>query len=83
MMELLGPPEEPSTVVETTRFAAKRHNDLLWFEQNEIWYPSVFDSTVLLLVSHVLFTLYFACLLKHSQFLHEVAVETHPCSDTW
>lgn len=55
---LVPPPEEHLPVVETTRFAAKRHNDLLWFEQNEVSYPSVFDSAVLLLVSHVLFALY-------------------------
>lgn len=30
------------------------------------------------LVSHVLLSLCFACQFKHSQFLREVAVETHP-----
>lgn len=75
----LGSPMRTLTVVETCHFAAKRHTMCCWgLEQDEMLYPSMFDSTVLLWFL-ILFILYLTSQLKHSQFLHESAVEARPC----
>lgn len=84
-MELLGPPDEHLLWLKPLAFAAKTNthtHTMICCGLNKTRYCIVQCVTALwssFLVSHVLFTLYFACQIKHSQFLQEVAVETHPC----
>lgn len=81
-MELLGPSEEHLLWLKPLALQPK--DTTICCGLNKMRYCILQCLTALssFLVSHVLFTLYFACQLKHSQFLHEVAVETHPCSET-
>lgn len=76
MLELLSPPD--LTVVETTHFAAKIHTIICCGLNKMRYYIFQCLTALSSFWFHVLFTLYFACWLKHSQFLHKVAVETHP-----
>lgn len=73
-------PRRTLTVVETTRFAAKRHT-MICCGLNKMKYCLLQCLTALSSFwFHVFFsTLYLTCQFKHSQFLHESAVETHPC----
>ena len=47
MMEVLGPSDEHSLWAKPLALQPKySRDDLLWFEQDEMFYPSVFDSTL-------------------------------------